>query len=276
MTSSSGNIFRVTGHLCGEFIKASDAELWCFPWSASWIKGSVNSREAGNLRRYRAHYDVIVMYHNRTSTGTTHQCFLGPVWRRKQYIQYPFLVHGVSAIAVIRQANKGSLLVHCDVENEKAGIGATYTISFSTSFPLLWRHNGRDGVSNHQPHDCLLNGSFRRRSKKTSKLRVIGLCPGIHRSPVNSPHKWPCNAQNVSIWWRHHAIVVTFNTDLTLTRPISFPVCFKYIIWIVFTALMIVGCFLQRGVGSGILWFGFPVVSRFAKCNPWNSLSACN
>ena len=42
MTSSNGNIFRVTGHLCGEFTglrwiprtKASDAELWCFLWSA--------------------------------------------------------------------------------------------------------------------------------------------------------------------------------------------------------------------------------------------------
>ena len=61
-------IFRVTGHLCGEFIgtrwiphtKASDAELWCFLWSA-WINGWVNNREAGDLRRYRAHYNVIVM-----------------------------------------------------------------------------------------------------------------------------------------------------------------------------------------------------------------------
>ena len=43
MTSSNGNVFRVTGHLCGEFTgprwipstKASDAELWCFLWSAS-------------------------------------------------------------------------------------------------------------------------------------------------------------------------------------------------------------------------------------------------
>ena len=43
LTSSNGNIFRVTGHLCGEFTgpqwiphtKASDAELWCFLWSAS-------------------------------------------------------------------------------------------------------------------------------------------------------------------------------------------------------------------------------------------------
>ena len=52
---------------------------------------------------------------------------------------------------------------------------------------LEWRHNGRDSVSNHQPHDCLLNRLFRRRPKKTSKLHVTGLCAG----PVNSPHKWP-------------------------------------------------------------------------------------
>ena len=56
---------------------------------------------------------------------------------------------------------------------------------------LQWHHNGRDGVSDHQPHDCLLNRLFRRRSKKTSKLRVNGLCGVIHRWPVNSPHKGP-------------------------------------------------------------------------------------
>ena len=42
---------------------------------------------------------------------------------------------------------------------------------------LRWHHNGRDGVSNHQPHDCLLNRLFRHRSKKTSELRLTGLCP---------------------------------------------------------------------------------------------------
>ena len=56
---------------------------------------------------------------------------------------------------------------------------------------LRWRHNERDSVSNHQPHDCLLNGLFRRRSKKTSKLRVTGLCVGNSPGPVNSPHKGP-------------------------------------------------------------------------------------
>ena len=51
-----------------------------------------------------------------------------------------------------------------------------------TSIVLLWRHNGRDGVLNHQPQDCLSNPLFRRRSKKTSKLRVTGPCAG--NSPV--------------------------------------------------------------------------------------------
>ena len=50
--------------------------------------------------------------------------------------------------------------------------------------PLQWRHNGRHSVSNHQPQDCLLKCLFRCRSKKTSKLRVTGLCVR------NSPHKW--------------------------------------------------------------------------------------
>ena len=69
MTSSNGNIFHVTGHLCGEFTghrwialtKASDADLWCFLWSASEINDWVNNREAGDLKCYRAHYDITVM-----------------------------------------------------------------------------------------------------------------------------------------------------------------------------------------------------------------------
>ena len=51
-------------------------------------------------------------------------------------------------------------------------------------------HNGRDGFSNHQPHDCLLNRLFGRRSKKTSNSALLAFVRGIHRSPVNSPRKW--------------------------------------------------------------------------------------
>ena len=47
---------------------------------------------------------------------------------------------------------------------------------------LWWRHNEPNDVSNERRLDCLLNRLFRRRSKKTSKLRVTGLCEG--NSPV--------------------------------------------------------------------------------------------
>ena len=71
-------------------------------------------------------------------------------------------------------------------------------------FSLRWRHNRRDSVSNHQPHDCLLNRLFRRRSKKTSKLRVTGLCAGNSPGTGEFPAQMASNAENVSIWWRHH------------------------------------------------------------------------
>ena len=69
MTSSHGNIFRVTGHLCGEFTGPGE-----FPTQRPVTRGfdvffylrlnngCVNNRKAGVLRRYRAHCDVIVMW----------------------------------------------------------------------------------------------------------------------------------------------------------------------------------------------------------------------
>ena len=54
-----------------------------------------------------------------------------------------------------------------------------------------WRHNERDGVSNHRRVDCLPSRLFKHRSQKTSKLRVTDLCEGIHRWPVILPHKGP-------------------------------------------------------------------------------------
>ena len=64
---------------------------------------------------------------------------------------------------------------------------------------LQWRHNERDGISNHQPRDCLLNHLFRCRSKKTwklhdlktSKLPVTGLCEGNSPVTVEFPNKGP-------------------------------------------------------------------------------------
>ena len=71
---------------------------------------------------------------------------------------------------------------------------------------LQWRYNEWDGVSNHRRPHCLLNHLFGRRSKKTSTLRVTGLCAG--NSPVTGefPSQKASNTENVSIWWRHHGL----------------------------------------------------------------------
>ena len=69
---------------------------------------------------------------------------------------------------------------------------------------LQWHHNGRDSVSNHQPQGCLLNRLFRRRSKKTLKLRVTGLRAENSPETGEFPAQMASNAENVSIWWRHN------------------------------------------------------------------------
>ena len=73
--------------------------------------------------------------------------------------------------------------------------------------PLLRRHNGRDGVSNHQPHHCLLNRLLGHRSKKTSKLHVTDRAGNSLVSGELSA-QMASNAENVSIWWRYHRTVL--------------------------------------------------------------------
>ena len=154
-----------------------------------WINGWVNTREAGDLRRYRGHYDVIIMWVN---TGITIRC------------------------SAVRQV---SLLV----QNGQCTL-------HSRHITLQWRHNGHDSVSNHQPHGCLLNRLFRRRSKKTSKLCVTGLCVGNSPGPANSPHKGPVTRkmfpfddviminrpwwQDYGGWWREVKIWFDFRSQV--------------------------------------------------------------
>ena len=67
---------------------------------------------------------------------------------------------------------------HWVKDNSVGGIHTTFSWFIVT---LQWRHNEHDGVSNHLSLDGLLNRLFRRRSKKTSKLRVTGLCSSPHK-----------------------------------------------------------------------------------------------
>ena len=130
------------------------------------IKGWVNNGEAGDLRRNRAHYDVTLMD-----------------WR---------LTRTFCGVASIRSAS------FCIV------LGRANSLPFVVRSDVQWHHNERDGVSIHQPHDCLHNRLFKCRSKKTYKLRVTGLYEG--NSPVTGDlsAQRASNAETVSIWWRHY------------------------------------------------------------------------
>ena len=69
---------------------------------------------------------------------------------------------------------------------------------------LQWRHNERYGV----------------RPKKTSKLCVIGLCEGNSPVTVEFRQQKASNAENVSIWWRHH---VVGKCSLKMSTRAGFP-----------------------------------------------------
>ena len=126
-----------------------------FSLICAWISAWVNNREAGDLRRHQAQYDVIVMP-------------VGALW--KWILKIICLGH------IGHIESKKHLLLY---------------------MALQWRHNEHDCVSNPQPHECLLKRLFRRWSKKTSKLRVTGLCAGT--SPVTGefPAQRLSNAENV-------------------------------------------------------------------------------
>ena len=97
---------------------------------------------------------------------------------------------------------------------------------------LQWRHNYHDGVLNHQPHGCLLKRFFRHRSKKTSKLRVTGLCVGNSPGPVNSPHKGPVTRKMfpfddvimLDVHWQLVSVFVN-STIITVWNKVLYITC---------------------------------------------------
>ena len=80
------------------------------------------------------------------------------------------------------------------------------TVGIYDGISLQWRHSGLNSVSKHQPHHYLPSRLLGRRTKKTSKLRVTGLCAGNSPVPGEFPAQMASYAENVSIWWRDHVL----------------------------------------------------------------------
>ena len=98
-------------------------------------------------------------------------------------------------------------IIKSTISCEKTWVQIQFTSIFLPSEKLpgfQWSHNDHDGISNHLRLYCLLNHMFKRRSKKTSKLHITGLWEGKSLVTCEFPAQRASNAENVSIWWRHH------------------------------------------------------------------------
>ena len=108
-------------------------------------------------------------------------------------------------------------------------------------YSLQWRHNERNDVSNHRCLDCLLNRLFRRWSKRSSKLCVTGLYEETSSMTGEFPIQitQASNAENVSIWWRHHVTFVSFY---------CYYIMLHGFVW--FTLYIIQSCFAQTNTAN--------------------------
>ena len=92
---------------------------------------------------------------------------------------------------------------------------------------LQWRYDERNGISNHQPHVCLLNCLFRRRSKKISKLRNTVLCAGNSSVTGEFPAQRASNAEN----WIDHSLHLGMDSLQTDLGSLSGFMELWYVFW---------------------------------------------
>ena len=105
----------------------------------------------------------------------------------------------------IRQSNSNMNMLAKVVQGIHAKFAAFKTIPWrytvmlrAWSMSLQWRHNGSDGILNHQRLACLLSFLFRHRSKKTSKLPVACLCEG-NIFPFDDVIMWVWNTTSLNL-----------------------------------------------------------------------------
>ena len=89
----------------------------------------------------------------------------------------------------------------------------------------VYIHNERNVVSNHHPLICLFNRLFRCGSRKTSKLRVTGLCEENTLVTVEFSAQRVSNAENVFIWGRLHATAILQVTMSLKSKPCVIYLC---------------------------------------------------
>ena len=134
MTSSNVNIFCLTGPLYGEFTghrwipltKASDTLMFSF--ICAWINGWINNREAGDLRRHRAHYDVTAMQYKKNDRTQKHKDTL------KLLMQLKFIF----GLFIAKPNGKQTIIIFMFVSVHK--FNTNYQSCFLLTHSIWWSH----------------------------------------------------------------------------------------------------------------------------------------
>ena len=180
-------MYRVTGPLCGEF--TGHAGLRCCLWSAPWINGWKNNRETGDLRRHRGHFDVIVegvgskqtlckldiyiytyiyMYMYITNSPDNQQ-----LWGSETSISHKNCIYSNLNWFELMHKMLFDLLHHINIWQASVLLSCG-----STNMIWMWYSISNSCLNYHD--DVIKWNHF---------LRYWPFVRGIHRSPVNSPHK---------------------------------------------------------------------------------------
>ena len=96
-----------------------------------------------------------------------------------------------------------SIPIHCPIQSDRC---------------IVMTSNERQDISSHLLIDCLLNSLFRLTSKETPRLPITGFVMGIHRWPMDSPHKESVMRKA----WRHHGSVNHSHGACCSARPVLY------------------------------------------------------
>ena len=168
MTSSNGNIFRVTGALweesTGHLVVSSHKGQWrgalMFSLICAWTNDWTNNRDAGDLRRHCTHYDVTVMKKSLWRVNGR----IGPPWHFQSRLPFNTLRPRQTRRHFACDIFKG----HCD------DVTMSLMASQITSLTIVY--------------STVYSDADLRKHQSSASLAFVR---GNHRGPVNSPHKWP-------------------------------------------------------------------------------------
>ena len=176
------NFYRICdspGYQCIPLTKGQYSDLWCFfsqsklmdrQWSDWWFAMPCRSGNVAVVIGYIENLNLAIIM----SESNYRYVWPSLGTRLNNFVRFSLAIH--------------------NSENIFADYETLFDWQIPTIYPLQWRHNYHDGISNHRRLDCLFNLLFGRRSKKTSTLSVIGLCEGNPPATSGFPSQRASNA----------------------------------------------------------------------------------